>query len=330
MKDFVCQIGKRDITFDIMKAIALFLMIAGHTVGPESPIHNYIYAFHMPLFFMISGYFAKKKECKENISSLYRRIINPYIFICVIVILLKALVHYHNNNSIFIDWETAVFGVGPGWFLLAMFWGRIIFNALIGFPPKKYLIISFSLSSFPTILQWTGLYVSIPFCFMQGLSCTFFIAIGYFVRQKDILPQLDRYWWIVIISWLFWLNTSIFGEIEMSVGFFRLWVVDYLGAIGGTYLGFRMAKLLARHWQRLALFLTEVSIYSLAIYSIHTIDFCVHFWHHLSPLVSQEYMVMTILLLRLVLFYPIIQITKRIPFLYHLFVGKPKMSELRQ
>ena len=324
-------LGSRDVTFDVMKAIALFLMVAGHTVGPESPLHNYIYTFHMPLFFILSGYFAKKKGTIENISLLYDRLIKPYFFLCVTVLLLKTLVFYHNHHSLLFDWEIALYGVGPGWFLLAMFWGRIIFNTLIGLPPKKYLIISFFISSFPTILQWMDLYINIPFCFMQGLSCTIFIATGYFVRQKGILLHLEKHMWIVvIISLLFWLNTSINGEIEMSACSYKLWVADYLGAFGGTFLCYSIAKLISTHALRVATVITEVSIFSLAIYSFHTIDFCVHFWHHLSPIVSPKYMVITILILRWMFFYPIIKITAHTPFLHLLFVGKPKMNNSNQ
>lgn len=47
---------KRDITFDIMKGVAILAMIAGHCFIPLK-LHHFIYIWHMPLFFMVSGYF---------------------------------------------------------------------------------------------------------------------------------------------------------------------------------------------------------------------------------------------------------------------------------
>ena len=40
---------------DHLKALGIFLVVAGHTALPDST-HRWIYAFHMPLFFLISGF----------------------------------------------------------------------------------------------------------------------------------------------------------------------------------------------------------------------------------------------------------------------------------
>jgi uncharacterized membrane protein YcfT len=46
---------------DTAKCIGIFLMILGHTVGTAMPIvSRIIYAFHMPLFFLLSGYVAQR------------------------------------------------------------------------------------------------------------------------------------------------------------------------------------------------------------------------------------------------------------------------------
>jgi len=47
---------KRIEWLDIAKGVAIFLVVLGHS--GESPIKGYVYAFHMPLFFMLAGYTA--------------------------------------------------------------------------------------------------------------------------------------------------------------------------------------------------------------------------------------------------------------------------------
>ena len=47
----------RNATFDMLKGIGILLVIIGHTFMKE--IGPYIQAFHMPLFFMVAGYFFK-------------------------------------------------------------------------------------------------------------------------------------------------------------------------------------------------------------------------------------------------------------------------------
>ena len=42
-------------SIDLAKGIAIFLMILCHS-GMNNGITQWIYAFHMPLFFVVSGY----------------------------------------------------------------------------------------------------------------------------------------------------------------------------------------------------------------------------------------------------------------------------------
>ena len=46
---------------DVAKGIAIILMVAGHTTIPKL-ISNFIWAFHMPLFFIASGLCTKWEE----------------------------------------------------------------------------------------------------------------------------------------------------------------------------------------------------------------------------------------------------------------------------
>lgn len=52
---------------DWSKSIAIFLVIWGH-VPMQSETHTIIYSFHMPLFFLISGYlYNPKGTIKEEL-----------------------------------------------------------------------------------------------------------------------------------------------------------------------------------------------------------------------------------------------------------------------
>ena len=44
---------------DVAKGIAILLVIIGHTVNFGSATRNFIFSFHMPLFFILSGYTFK-------------------------------------------------------------------------------------------------------------------------------------------------------------------------------------------------------------------------------------------------------------------------------
>ena len=70
---------KRDnTTLSICKAIAIILMCAGHTEGP-GPMINFIYLFHMPLFFIAAGYFFDKKYLSDPWSFCVKRFKGLYV-----------------------------------------------------------------------------------------------------------------------------------------------------------------------------------------------------------------------------------------------------------
>lgn len=63
---------ERNITLDIMKGIGIILMVIGHSGCPPF-LKNFIYTFHMPLFFMISGYLITENRpniIKKNKKSI--------------------------------------------------------------------------------------------------------------------------------------------------------------------------------------------------------------------------------------------------------------------
>lgn len=54
--------AKRFAYIDIAKAIAIFFVLMGHAVDSDTVTKTVLYAFHMPLFFMLSGMTSKYRE----------------------------------------------------------------------------------------------------------------------------------------------------------------------------------------------------------------------------------------------------------------------------
>ena len=52
----------RLVTLDILKGIGIILVVIGHMIGNQLNIRPWIYAFHMPMFFMIAGYCFDKHK----------------------------------------------------------------------------------------------------------------------------------------------------------------------------------------------------------------------------------------------------------------------------
>lgn len=87
--------NKRLVIVDVMKAICIISVIFGHIAQNDGldSIMQFFYTFHMPLFFMISGYFIniENKTISNYIISKARRLLKPYILACIILIVIKSI-----------------------------------------------------------------------------------------------------------------------------------------------------------------------------------------------------------------------------------------------
>lgn len=151
---------KRRIDYlDIAKGIGILLMIFGH-IDRGGIIQTWIYSFHMPLFFIVSGIlFCKKNKnsitLKEDIIKKIKGLIYPYIvfsLVTIVYIFVIDLLISQNILHAFIQLKEGVietilfFGYGNLWFIPCFFLSNIIFMAISRL--RKYWILLFELIVF--------------------------------------------------------------------------------------------------------------------------------------------------------------------------------------
>lgn len=68
---------------DWAKAIGIYLVVVGHCTFTNTNIEGFIYTFHMPLFFLISGFLYKKEKLSITLylKKLTNRLLVPYLLI---------------------------------------------------------------------------------------------------------------------------------------------------------------------------------------------------------------------------------------------------------
>lgn len=62
---------KHELWLDSAKGFALILVVAGHAYNHNNLI-TYIYWFHMPAFFLFSGYVSKPVKQWSQVSTLFK------------------------------------------------------------------------------------------------------------------------------------------------------------------------------------------------------------------------------------------------------------------
>ena len=118
---------------DYVRGMAILLVVLGHMYNVEDPIRILIYSFHMPLFFMISGFFADKDSVLlEFVKKKFKTLMIPYFtFGGVIMLIMYATNGYNKELAVYVKHFVTGVGRDALWFLLCLFLIEIIFNIVI-------------------------------------------------------------------------------------------------------------------------------------------------------------------------------------------------------
>lgn len=171
-------------------------MIIGHSdvniIMPRAV--QAIYTFHMPLFFIFSGFFLHRKEClRMHLKKSAKAYLLPYIATCMIGVLLicgkylitsdakyYGLLEDYVLRSLFVQIAQTT-DVGPIWFLVALFWSQNILTALVNRSSKIQLCVSISAIATSTLLIGEKLFV--PFSIFQGLTALPYLLVGFLLKD---------------------------------------------------------------------------------------------------------------------------------------------------
>lgn len=149
---------KRICWVDNAKGIAIIMVVAGHVGFLPELLHNAIYAFHMPLFFILSGLFIDKSISETTFSNFFIKKVQTlmipfFAFGFINVLYFYLLSGFSLSNPVFFDIKTtlvdALFCVRHSgkWFLCSLFFAEIIL----------FLVHKYRLNSiFMTVLLFVG------------------------------------------------------------------------------------------------------------------------------------------------------------------------------
>ncbi len=120
---------KREKYIDVAKGFGILLVVYGHVISrcglmaELSLVRRMIYAFHMPLFFFISGYcLGLKKDTGERpaflpqLKKISRNLLLPYIVWSAIYLFISGKLH----SPLRITSVLTARGIAPLWFLAAL------------------------------------------------------------------------------------------------------------------------------------------------------------------------------------------------------------------
>ena len=246
---------------NIMRGMAVLCVVIGHSFNPtETPtilgfIKSFVYCFHMPAFFFISGFLEGDKrrsigEKKQAIIKKARRLMIPYFFLTVVTAVLKMLFGVFARNPL--NYSTIVVDVligrnnpnGGLWFLYALFvisFFGIIFDMMDRLILMSIMFIIYILNLF--IFKQSGYIIGFFF------SYAWIYFMGSVVR-KNIYDRVKKSKLVISMS-------GISLTIAISIGYIDLayiriyevqtWILSSVITVIGVFLLFIISVQIEQH-----------------------------------------------------------------------------------
>jgi fucose 4-O-acetylase-like acetyltransferase len=219
---------------NVVKAFGICGIVLGHSFSESSSsvVRSFLYLYHVPLFFFISGYFFNEKSLEDFWSLIKKRLKTlywPYISYGIIFLLLHNVflkIDLYSTKIGFRDTVSSAYGIGGFvknglkifafnhteqllggfWFLEALFYSIVIFAAISWFvnhrfkKHKEVFRFIFLASAFiiGNLLYKTGL--RLPGGLQLASITAFIYYIGYLYRQYE--KYIPMKWYYSVISFI--------------------------------------------------------------------------------------------------------------------------------
>ena len=241
--------NKRIEYLDIAKGIAIICVIIGHSCGDIT--RSIIYTFHMPLFFIISGYFCKGKvELVKNT----KKLIVPYVITCITMVLLLMVLNVFSGRYIthnVQEWIiSAVLGKGSGayaigaiWFLVALYIGKSILNLIVKIK-KRWIQVLLVIGT-----AGLGLITNISlFSISVALTSVIWLYLGYIAKEKEIFNKKipANYYVIMCAFWLICIQLGLMnGNMLLVNNTYPNGIINILGGVVASFLVIKLSQKIA-------------------------------------------------------------------------------------
>ena len=292
----------RNTVLDIMKGLGILLIIYEHCYAIDIEFKRWTMSFVMPMFFLVSGYLYHPEENRwKHLQKETARLVLPYIAGVTIL----AFVHFFVRHDLtwmgWVKWLVSAAGtndyfchylphwnssVGAFWFFMALFWCRVIFNAVYTFAGKwKYIVLTLLATLGYLSLRFL---IRLPLCISEGLSVMVFFLVGHLFRNAQTRynqsTETTRHHYdlfgtiVLLLLFVLWCWTLKNSEMVCGMGYYKHHLLNILAACGMTYIYYWFCRGIAINLPataRLLTFAGHGSLFLLWIHklSLHTVFF---------------------------------------------------------
>jgi fucose 4-O-acetylase-like acetyltransferase len=218
-----------------IKGLAILLVLLGHSIiyVPINlmevewckTLYNYIYYFHMPLFFIASGFlYNYSNNYKEYVANKVNRILVPYFIFGTLDLISRNMFPslMHRDISMIDNIKSILLSGGQYWFLYTLFIIFLIYPIVEKLFKNKICETIFLIS----VLVISQFNITDLFLFNSVMKYLFYFILGYLVKKNydDRIKELfSKKKILLITSFMFIVvgllpNISIIKNIQAIIG----------------------------------------------------------------------------------------------------------------
>ncbi len=238
--------GGRILWLDKAKGFAMLCVVAGH-MG-NHVIDSLVFPFHVPLFFLLSGYFLSTREdFRTYARKKARQLWIPYLFTALVLVLFSYL-----SSALLSRWFppfrmdllSALYGSatsrnhtppgilpvhGPTWYLEAVFWATLLVRAVLGKKHAPLILVTVAAVSYCT--SW---HFWLPLNLQAGGTAALYVYLGAEFRRRGRPFQCQPLLLLAgLAAWCFMFQKNI--RVSIASNSYDMVAFSFAGSILVSY-----------------------------------------------------------------------------------------------
>ena len=284
--------SSRRTEIDVAKGFTLFLVVFGHLLPLNTTLFRWIFSFHMPAFFFLSGMTFRPEKyngVRDYMQDKARKLLVPYAVITLIglaICLIRPAYRaeaFQQDCTVYYDLKWILYYgqpmqlyIGQVWFLLALFWAelfsllwiRVFGQRSVLAKCYSLLILAVAAVHIRSLFPYLPIGERLPWKLDTALGATVFVIAGYYTRRYEVLERLKPYalFLIPVSIWCsYYLGPEMYTYINVCDCFYTAAPYFYPGAFFGI-LALTLTARLMRGWR----FWQYCGRYSMLMFAAHT------------------------------------------------------------
>ncbi len=231
--------NRRIVYMDIARGLGILFIVLGHNdLAAYHPfLHKFVYAFHIPLFFFLSGaFFRPERAFGDFVTRRFNSLLKPFFFTLFLIYLMEAgfglmtfpviwgrIVKSMYGTGHYLDWVQLWFI--PHLFAVSLFawlawrgvFGRVKWDWLRWL--LMFAMLALGVLTMPYFWPFTAPVINmelygLPYSLDLVLASGFFFLLGYEVNRRELARLFASPWFLVgtfgaLLAMLYFLPPSI-------------------------------------------------------------------------------------------------------------------------